>query len=169
MTTHSSTARIRKITAWTSITSTYLPTLQNGKQYTLPNAQDLATDSHSGHELNIKAKGNFTKKVEKGAYVSLQVKYGLIRLVSTTADLCEQMGSIDEECPLEGDKTITKKVALPAQVPPVRHAVSVSIHLLTLLRARITFWRMSTPRTMSKLRVWKRPSRSVVKTATMEV
>ena len=75
---------------------------------------------HSGKTLSIKAEGNFTEKVEEGAYLVLVVKYGLIRLINQQADLCEQMKSaVDEECPLTGEKTITKDVDLPKEIPPV--------------------------------------------------
>ncbi len=60
--------------------------------------------------------------IEKGAYVVLQVKYGLIRLVNTQADLCEQVSNVDLECPIEKGKiTITKDVELPKEIPPVSH------------------------------------------------
>lgn len=72
-----------------------------------------------GKDLLIKARGNFTDKVEQDAYINLSVKYGLITLVNTKADLCEQMKEVDEECPLEGAKAFTKKVALPQEIPPV--------------------------------------------------
>lgn len=50
----------------------------------------------------------------------LQVKYGLIKLLSTTADLCEQIKEVDMECPIKaGETKITKEVDLPAQIPPV--------------------------------------------------
>lgn len=50
----------------------------------------------------------------------LQVKYGLIRLVSTKADLCEQVSNVDMECPIEkGKAVITKDVELPNEIPPV--------------------------------------------------
>lgn len=77
-------------------------------------------DSSSGKTLTIEAKGNFTEKVEDGAYINLSVKYGLIRLINQRADLCEQMKNVDEECPLSGEKTITKDVDLPKEIPPVR-------------------------------------------------
>ena len=58
--------------------------------------------------------------IEDGAYVVLQVKYGLIRLISTTASLCEQIKNVDMECPIEpGILTITKSVDLPKEIPPV--------------------------------------------------
>ncbi len=70
--------------------------------------------------LSIEAKGNFTQKVEDGAYINLSVKYGLIRIINQRTDLCEQMKNIDEPCPLEGFKTVTKDVELPKEIPPVR-------------------------------------------------
>lgn len=75
---------------------------------------------HSGQELVIKAHGTVKKTIEQGAYVQLSVKYGLIRLVNTKADLCEQIGNVDLECPVKaGDMEITKKVELPKEIPPV--------------------------------------------------
>ena len=58
--------------------------------------------------------------IEDGAYVHLQVKYGVIRLITTKADLCEQLKNVDIECPIEeGPLTITKTVELPKEIPPV--------------------------------------------------
>jgi ML domain len=66
--------------------------------------------------------------IEKDAYVILQVKYGLIRLVNTQADLCEQVSNVDLECPIKkGKTTITKDVDLPKEIPPVRTLLSVEI------------------------------------------
>ena len=61
-----------------------------------------------------------SEDVQEGAYVELQVKYGLIRLVSTRADLCDQVSNVDMECPIQKGKTvITKDVELPKEIPPV--------------------------------------------------
>jgi len=77
--------------------------------------------NNRGKNLTIEAVGTFSEDVEEGAYVNLQVKYGLIRLVNTQADLCEQVHNVDMNCPIkEGKTTVTKDVAIPAQVPPVR-------------------------------------------------
>ena len=66
------------------------------------------------------------KDVEAGAYVTLQVKYGLIRLVNQRADLCEQVGNVDLECPIKkGKTTITKDVELPSEIPPVSYIFQV--------------------------------------------
>ena len=82
-----------------------------------------AKPPHSGKTLTIKAHGNFTEDVEEGAYIQLQVKYGLIRLINQKTDLCEQMSNVDEECPLSGEKTITKDVDLPKEIPPVMQSL----------------------------------------------
>jgi hypothetical protein len=76
---------------------------------------------YSGSELLIKATGTVYKDIEEGAYVNLQVKYGLIRLINTQADLCEQIKNVELECPIKkGVITITKSVDLPKEIPPVR-------------------------------------------------
>jgi len=62
-----------------------------------------------------------SEDVGPGAYVVLQVKYGLIRLINQEADLCEQVANVDLECPIKkGKTTITKDVDLPKEIPPVR-------------------------------------------------
>ncbi len=76
--------------------------------------------SRRGHELVIKASGVVTAKIEKGSYIRLQVKYGLIRLINQVVDLCDQITNVDLECPIEeGVLTITKSVELPREIPPV--------------------------------------------------
>jgi hypothetical protein len=60
------------------------------------------------------------EKVEVGAYVALQVKYGVITLIKQTVDLCEQVKNVELECPLEGRVKFVKDVELPREIPPVR-------------------------------------------------
>lgn len=84
----------------------------------------------------IKAKGIVKQKIEQDAYVLLTVKYGLIRLISTKADLCEQIGNVDLKCPVEaGEVEITKTVDLPAEIPPVCD-YSLLLLCLFLIRSR---------------------------------
>jgi hypothetical protein len=72
----------------------------------------------------ITAVGTVDEPIEDGAYILLQVKYGLIRLISTKADLCEQITNVDLECPVDkGKLSITKTVSLPAEIPPVSVSV----------------------------------------------
>lgn len=70
----------------------------------------------------IEATGNFTQEVVSGAKVHLTVKYGLITLIRMETDLCEQMKTLDEDCPLDGSKVIKKEVDIPSKVPPVSHS-----------------------------------------------
>ena len=61
------------------------------------------------------------EKIEDGAYVQLEVKYGYIRLINTKADLCKEIKNVDLECPIEkGELSIIKSVDLPNEIPPVR-------------------------------------------------
>lgn len=88
----------------------------------------------SGKTLTIKAAGNFTAEVVEGAYINLSVKYGLITLLRQQADLCEQMKNVDEECPLDGQKVLTKDVELPSRIPPVSDVgYLISSHMLANL------------------------------------
>lgn len=90
----------------------------------------------SGHDLVIKASGTVSEPIEEGAYVALQVKYGLIRLISTKADLCEQVKNVDLECPIDsGDLTLTKTVELPKEIPNVRTLLPLSLDVILLIIA----------------------------------
>lgn len=76
--------------------------------------------SHSGQTLTIEASGIVKEAIEEGAYVNLQVKYGYIRLINTSADLCKEMKNVELECPIKkGRLSITKNVELPKEIPPV--------------------------------------------------
>lgn len=87
----------------------------------LPRLDGVLTHIISGKQLVIKAKGEVKQTITKGAYVQITVKYGLIRLISMKADLCDQITNVDLECPLKaGIMEISKSVDLPAQIPPVR-------------------------------------------------
>lgn len=78
--------------------------------------------------MSIEAAGTLLEDVEEGAFVIIQVKYGLIRLVNTQADLCEQVGKVDLECPLKKGKTkIVKDVDLPKEIPPVSYICAISL------------------------------------------
>lgn len=78
------------------------------------------TYPHSGKSLNITATGLLSERVEKGAKAHLSVKYGLIKILTQEVDLCEQSKEVDEECPIQkGDLTLSKKVELPVEIPPV--------------------------------------------------
>lgn len=67
--------------------------------------------------MTITANGTFSKDIEPGATVFLQVKYGLITLIKQEADLCDNLPKIDITCPLkEGVLSLQKEVDIPQQV-----------------------------------------------------
>ncbi|KAJ5087647.1 Phosphatidylglycerol/phosphatidylinositol transfer protein [Penicillium angulare] len=83
----------------------------------------------AGKTLTITASGTFNQRIEKGAYVNLEVKYGLISLVKQTVDLCEQLGNVDLECPLEkGPMVLTKDVDLPGFIPKGTFTVFADVY-----------------------------------------
>ncbi|KAI4245979.1 MAG: hypothetical protein L6R40_002195 [Gallowayella cf. fulva] len=97
-----------------------------------------------GKALRIKAMGNFTQKVEQDAYINLSVKYSLITLINTKADLCEQMKQVDESCPLQGPKDFIKDVTLPKEIPPGTYTVLADVYTkdnekITCLKATVHF------------------------------
>lgn len=98
-----------------------------------------------GQTLKIEATGNLKQDVLDGAYVNLQVKYGLIRLVNQRADLCEQIKNVDLECPLKNGVTkIVKEVDIPVEIPPGTYTVladafTVDDEHITCLTATVTF------------------------------
>ena len=64
--------------------------------------------------------GDLKTTVEEGAYANFEVKYGFIKLLSGTADLCEKAAEVDLQCPIEkGQVKFQKVVELPSQIPPV--------------------------------------------------
>ena len=98
--------------------------------------------SYRGSTLTIEAVGNLLEDVDEGAYVVLQVKYGLIRLVNTEADLCEQVSNVDLTCPIKkGKTTIVKDVELPKEIPPVStHLIPSTLvyHILMIVKGTYT-------------------------------
>ncbi|KAG9229417.1 putative Phosphatidylglycerol/phosphatidylinositol transfer protein [Amylocarpus encephaloides] len=71
-----------------------------------------------GQRLTIEAVGTLSERIEKGAYVDLSVKYGIIKLLSTRADMCDQVKNVEIECPIEkGTTTIKKEVDIPKEIP----------------------------------------------------
>jgi len=86
---------------------------------------DLSPNPPSpGSILKIHATGRLLKDVVPGAYVQVTVKYGLIKLVDTEIDLCENVGEIGEECPIKnGALDLSKEVELPKVIPPGKYTV----------------------------------------------
>lgn len=78
-----------------------------------------------GENLTIVAKGFLSKTIEEGAYVEVDVRYGFIKLIHQTFDICEEVGKVDLECPIEkGQQIIMKQVEIPSEVPPGKYMVN---------------------------------------------
>jgi len=61
--------------------------------------------------------------------VILTVKYNFIRLINTRVDLCEQMNSVELECPIEAGKlTVVKSVELPKEIPHGKYNVIADVY-----------------------------------------
>jgi len=107
----------------------------------------LPNPPQAGKTLDITAVGTVREPIEEGAYVVLQVKYGVIRLISTKADLCEQIKNVDLECPIDqGRLSITKSVELPREIPPGKYPVLADVYSIddkpiTCLVATVVFSR----------------------------
>ncbi|ORY84804.1 phosphatidylinositol/phosphatidylglycerol transfer protein [Protomyces lactucae-debilis] len=98
-----------------------------------------------GQNLTIYAEGSIKEDIQQGAYVDIIVKYGLIRLLHTTLDLCEQTEKIDLACPIEaGPLALERVVELPKVIPPGKYSVQAQVFTedgeqITCLSAHVQF------------------------------
>lgn len=98
-----------------------------------------------GENLTFTATGLLRQDIVDGAYVEIDVKFGFIRLIKKTYDLCDQVQNIDLECPIRrGKQEITETVEIPADVPPGRYIVNARAYtkddeLITCLTVDMTF------------------------------
>ncbi|EGV62792.1 hypothetical protein CANTEDRAFT_115597 [Yamadazyma tenuis ATCC 10573] len=78
-----------------------------------------------GENLTIIAKGYLDIDIEDGAYVEVDVRYGFIKLLHQTFDICEEISAVDLECPIAaGQHIIIKEVEIPSEVPPGKYIVT---------------------------------------------
>lgn len=77
-----------------------------------------------GQNLTFSAVGTTLQDIKQGAYVEVDVRYGFIKLIHQTYDLCEEITKVDLECPIKkGLQKIKKTVEIPNEVPPGRYVV----------------------------------------------
>lgn len=112
------------------------------------NLQKLIVDPNPpvrGENLTFTAVGYLSQDVEDGAYVEVDVRYGFIKLIHQTFDLCEEITKVDLECPiLKGQQIIKKEVEIPNEVPPGRYIVNARAYtkddvFITCLNAVVDF------------------------------
>lgn len=98
-----------------------------------------------GQNLTFVASGFLKEDIVEGAYVDVDVRYGFIRLIHQTFDLCEEVQNVDMECPInKGQQLISKLVEIPNEVPPGKYIVNaraytVNDELITCLSATVEF------------------------------
>lgn len=98
-----------------------------------------------GQNLTFVATGYLSQDVVDGAYVDIDVKYGYIRLIHQTFDLCEEVTNVDLECPIKrGEQVISKLVEIPNEVPPGKYLVNARAYtkddvLISCLSATVEF------------------------------
>ncbi|RCK66207.1 Phosphatidylglycerol/phosphatidylinositol transfer protein [Candida viswanathii] len=110
------------------------------------NQVDLAPNPpEAGSNLTFTAVGTIDETIKDGAYVEVEVRYGFIKLIHQTYDLCEEITKVDLECPIKkGEHVITKVVEIPEEVPPGRYLVTARAYTkddeyITCLTATIVF------------------------------
>jgi len=82
-----------------------------------------------GGTLKITASGVTSEAIVEGAYVSLDVRYGYVKLLQKQVDLCENAGEINLSCPLEqGGLSVMKEVDLPKAIPPGKYTVVADVY-----------------------------------------
>ncbi|KAK9469053.1 ML domain-containing protein [Lipomyces arxii] len=98
-----------------------------------------------GADLYIEGEGYLYEPISEGAFVEVEVRYGFIRLVKETIDLCEQLEKADKSCPLDkGVIKFAKSVELPGEIPPynvVARAYKEDFSEITCLQASVEFSR----------------------------
>ncbi|CAH0046209.1 unnamed protein product [Clonostachys solani] len=114
----------------------------------LVQVQLLSTDPNPvkpGKQVSITATLDVKQPVTDGSYVKVVIKYGLIQLLSTTADLCEQISTAGIKCPVEAGKhQISFQADMPGTIPPGAYNVLADAYAdddehLTCLKATVNF------------------------------
>ncbi|CUM62657.1 uncharacterized protein PRCAT00000211001 [Priceomyces carsonii] len=98
-----------------------------------------------GENLTFIAEGYVSKDIEDGAYVEVDVRYGYIKLIHQTFDLCEEITKVDLSCPInKGNQIIKKEVEIPKEVPSGKYIVNARAYtkddeFITCLSATVEF------------------------------
>jgi hypothetical protein len=86
-----------------------------------------------GQTLEITAKGTFSEAVTEGSYAKVVVKLGIIKLLTKTFDVCEEIKQANLTCPLgPGEMILKQSIDLPKEIPPVSHIPLLYIYIICL-------------------------------------
>jgi len=81
-----------------------------------------------GKELTVKASGLVKETIEDGAYATVVVKLGLIKILTKDFDICEEAKTANAtiQCPVKnGVYEVEQTVPLPKEIPPAKFRVNV--------------------------------------------
>jgi len=80
----------------------------------------------TGHELEVHVSGYLEETISQGSYALVQVKIGLIKLIDTKFDVCEELPKINMTCPIQpGEQDILRVADIPSQIPKVLPSTSI--------------------------------------------
>ncbi|KAF8194791.1 hypothetical protein K438DRAFT_1587885 [Mycena galopus ATCC 62051] len=86
----------------------------------------LSPDAANDGKLVLTWKGEARKTITRGAYAKVTIKYGLIQLLSTTLDMCEQVGNT---CPIEpGDFEFTQTTSYVEKNSPGIYHILINVY-----------------------------------------
>ncbi|KAI0035671.1 ML domain-containing protein [Vararia minispora EC-137] len=82
----------------------------------------------AGQNQTVAVKANILNVIEEGAYAVVEVKFGVIRILNRTFDICDEArrANASIQCPvLPGYYEIEQTVALPRGIPPSKFKASI--------------------------------------------
>ena len=84
-----------------------------------------------GQPLTIAFEGDLREPIEGSEMVNIQVKYGVIKIVDMTTNLCEELGKVDDvpQCPFSpGHWRFNHTEVLPSDIPPGRYTLTIEAY-----------------------------------------
>lgn len=80
-----------------------------------------------GKDLEYTIRGQLAAPLAEGAYVDVQVRLGLVKLLTRRLDLCEELRRLGVKTPMPaGDFELVRKVALPREIPQAKFKISAN-------------------------------------------
>ncbi|SCZ87351.1 BZ3500_MvSof-1268-A1-R1_Chr2-2g04817 [Microbotryum saponariae] len=83
-----------------------------------------------GKDLTIYASGKVKTLITHGSYANVVVKLGLIKLLSKTFDVCDELGNANStlRCPIDPNTyKVEQTVALPAEIPRAKFVIQANV------------------------------------------
>jgi ML domain len=84
-----------------------------------------------GQPLTIAFEGDLAQPIEGSEVVTIQVKYGIIKIVDMTTSLCDELAKVEDipQCPFApGPWAFNHTETLPADIPPGRYTLTIEAY-----------------------------------------